>query len=272
MAIRARGTDLTNQKGELTSHLKIIYSRINVFLEHKITPIFVFDGEPPEEKSSTLDKRRGRKKEDGFSIKNEHCDSLKYMLDLMGVPHVTAEGEADQLLAYMNKKGYINGVCSDDGDILASGAKYLYKNMSASFSKPKQKVIIQIKLKTIYKELDWEQKDVASIGVMLGCDYCVRMKGMGVKRAYEFYEKNNRNLKKVIKALGVDKKCYIDAFKLFMDYDFSSKLINRLKKLRLKEYDINLLKKFLIESNGFNDITVKNAIIRFETNHGKVFN
>ena len=62
LAVRKGGTDLTNEKGGLTSHLKGILTKIIMFLRHRITPIFVFDGKPPELKEGTLEERREKRR------------------------------------------------------------------------------------------------------------------------------------------------------------------------------------------------------------------
>ena len=53
-AMRSNGFDLTNSKGELTSHLQGLFYKILTFLQNKIIHIFVFDGKAPEIKKRTL--------------------------------------------------------------------------------------------------------------------------------------------------------------------------------------------------------------------------
>lgn len=50
----AYGGDLTNEKGEVTSHLQGMFYRTIRLLEAGLKPIFVFDGKPPEMKSGEV--------------------------------------------------------------------------------------------------------------------------------------------------------------------------------------------------------------------------
>jgi flap endonuclease-1 len=50
----AYGSDLTNEKGEVTSHLQGLLYRTIRLLENDIKPVFVFDGKPPELKTEEV--------------------------------------------------------------------------------------------------------------------------------------------------------------------------------------------------------------------------
>ena len=63
-SIRQRdGTLLTDSKGNITSHLAGLLSRVTNLMEKQIKLAFVFDGEPPELKRKTLEKRKEIKQE-----------------------------------------------------------------------------------------------------------------------------------------------------------------------------------------------------------------
>ncbi|GLT27149.1 hypothetical protein SLA2020_021730 [Shorea laevis] len=52
------GTEmLTNQSGEVTSHLQGMFTRTIRLLEAGIKPVYVFDGQPPDLKKKELAKR-----------------------------------------------------------------------------------------------------------------------------------------------------------------------------------------------------------------------
>ena len=57
-AMRNSGKDLTDNNNNSTSHIFAILQNINLFISKKIKPIYVFDGQAPEIKNLTLDKRR----------------------------------------------------------------------------------------------------------------------------------------------------------------------------------------------------------------------
>eukprot|EP00636_Phaeomonas_parva_P001752 CAMPEP_0118870152 /NCGR_PEP_ID=MMETSP1163-20130328/13229_1 /TAXON_ID=124430 /ORGANISM="Phaeomonas parva, Strain CCMP2877" /LENGTH=114 /DNA_ID=CAMNT_0006805113 /DNA_START=21 /DNA_END=361 /DNA_ORIENTATION=- len=54
---------LTNEAGEVTSHIQGIFNRTIRMLTNGIKPVFVFDGKPPTMKSGELAKRQARRSE-----------------------------------------------------------------------------------------------------------------------------------------------------------------------------------------------------------------
>jgi flap endonuclease-1 len=61
---RPDGTNmLTNDAGEVTSHINGLMMRTTKMLECGIKPVYVFDGKPPDLKKGTLDDRREKRQE-----------------------------------------------------------------------------------------------------------------------------------------------------------------------------------------------------------------
>ena len=67
VAVRSRAdagtaaTQLTNEAGEVTSHLQGLWHRTLKMIESGIKPVYVFEGKPPTLKSGTLAKRKEAK-------------------------------------------------------------------------------------------------------------------------------------------------------------------------------------------------------------------
>ncbi|MCO5603410.1 hypothetical protein L7F22_057560 [Adiantum nelumboides] len=103
-------TMLTNEAGEVTSHLQGMFTRTIRLLEAGIKPLYIFDGSPPELKKKELTKRSLRRDtavaDLSAALKNGHnCEIEKYskrtvkvtrqqnedcrrLLQLMGVPSI----------------------------------------------------------------------------------------------------------------------------------------------------------------------------------------
>ena len=101
---------LTNEKGEVTSHLQGMFYRTIRMLTHGIKPCFVFDGKPPVLKSGELAKRKENREKAAEDLKKaeeadnkedidkynrrlvrvskQENDDCKQLLTLMGVPIV----------------------------------------------------------------------------------------------------------------------------------------------------------------------------------------
>ena len=74
IAVRQGGPDavhqqLTNEKGETTSHIQGMFNRTVKFLTEGIKPAYVFDGKPPQLKSGELLKRREKRQKAEADLK-----------------------------------------------------------------------------------------------------------------------------------------------------------------------------------------------------------
>ncbi|CAN6858802.1 unnamed protein product [Brassica oleracea] len=164
---------LTNEAGEVTSHLQGMFNRTIRLLEAGIKPVYVFDGKPPGLKRQEIAKRllgnllgsgtqkradatadltgaiEAGNKEDiekcskrTVKVTKQHNDDCKRLLRLMGVPvadafvYIQATSEAEAQCAALCKSGKVYGVASEDMDSLTFRApKFLRHLMDPSSRK-----------------------------------------------------------------------------------------------------------------------------------------
>mgnify|MGYP006422865717 CR=1 FL=1 len=98
ISVRNTGSDLTNKKGELTSHILGLFNKTIRLLENNIIPVFVFDGKPPDLKKKVLDVRRSIRKKaeekmamavtEEEKIGVEICTSLLNIILAIPVPKI----------------------------------------------------------------------------------------------------------------------------------------------------------------------------------------
>ncbi|CAN1219270.1 Flap endonuclease 1 [Linum perenne] len=128
IVIGRSGTEmLTNEAGEVTSHLQGMFNRTIRLLEAGIKPLYVFDGQPPDLKKQELAKRYSKRADatedlkeaveagnkddiEKFSkrtvkVTKQHNDDCKKLLRLMGVPVIEAPSEAEAQCAALCKSG-----------------------------------------------------------------------------------------------------------------------------------------------------------------------
>jgi flap endonuclease-1 len=317
IAMRSTGRDMKNKRGELTSHLHGLFYKILIFLQNHMRPIFVFDGKAPDIKNKTL-KRRLEKKakaekqieklaekqpdktvdsEDEEYIKNfkqtfkptkDNIKESMTLLDLMGIPYIVAPGEADVVCAWLcarhdpDGKRYAKGVCSDDSDILALGAPYLFKDMLRYMNQNKDVKVISLHRALTKMNITMEQ--FTDLCVLLGCDYCDNIKGIGSKRAYELIKKHG-SLEKVLTYLNKNKvdsdndsnsngeektneECMIDARNYFRnalaEIDNSEDFVLTDDNLKLKQYQYEELMDFMCIKHDFDVTRIQNGIDRLK--------
>ena len=319
IAMRSSGKDLKNSKGELTSHLHGLFYKILIFLQNGIVPIFVFDGKSPDIKNKTIEKRKSVKdkaaknleqlsdSEDEEYITNfkktfkptkQNFIEAQILLDLMGIPYIIAPGEADVICSWLaarhdaNGKRYVKGVCSDDSDMLALGAPYLFKDMLRFMSKNKPVKIISLSKTLVKMNLTMDQ--FVDLCVLLGTDYCDNIKGVGPKTALKLITKYG-TLEKVLKSLNknsdsetsgsssdcsdgnkcmTNEECMLAAKQYFnnalKEIDDSKDFVITDDQLHLKKFQYEELMDFLCVKHGFDVERIQTGINRLEEYYKKM--
>ncbi|KAL0828233.1 hypothetical protein Bca101_051911 [Brassica carinata] len=201
---------LTNEAGEVTSHLQGMFNRTIRLLEAGIKPVYVFDGKPPELKRQEIAKRTQKRadatadltgaieagnKEDiekcskrTVKVTKQHNDDCKRLLRLMGVPVVEATSEAEAQCAALCQAGKVYGVASEDMDSLTFGApKFLRHLMDPSSRKipvmefevakvyPRLSYTLHLK---ILEDLQLTMDQFIDLCILSGCDYCDSIRGI----------------------------------------------------------------------------------------------
>jgi flap endonuclease-1 len=138
-----------------------------------------------------------------LDVNAEHFEECKKLFTLMGVPYITACGEAESLCARLVKEGYVDAAVSEDTDLYPSGSPVIIKDLNTDKS-----TASICYLKDILDKLDITQKQLIDICILCGCDYLnCNIRGIGPKRAYEFIKKYG-TIEKIIEELCGEGKKY----------------------------------------------------------------
>lgn len=181
-----------------------LFFRTVTLLEHDIKPVFVFDGKPPDEKTATLEKRAeadGRKFTNYVGFASSQTKACINLLKLLGVPVVQAPGDAEALCAQLVKAGTVHAVASEDMDTLPFGATLLIRQLNAS----KDSEVTEFSLQKLLHKLSLTQKEFVDLCILLGCDYCDKISGLGPKRALALIQEH-RTIEDVV--LHVNRKTH----------------------------------------------------------------
>eukprot|EP01012_Entosiphon_sulcatum_P025467 TRINITY_DN30783_c0_g1_i1.p1 TRINITY_DN30783_c0_g1~~TRINITY_DN30783_c0_g1_i1.p1 ORF type:complete len:389 (-),score=59.42 TRINITY_DN30783_c0_g1_i1:94-1260(-) len=216
--------ELLNQHGEVTSHLQGMWSRTIRMVQQGLRPVYVFDGAPPKLKSLTLESRKAKvadaseslaqMKEDGdkeemlklqkrtVRATREQTEECKRLLTLMGIPVVQATGEAEATCAALVKAGKCWATGTEDMDALTFGTPRLLRYLT--FSEAKKQPILEITLERVLEGMGLEMDQFVDMCILLGCDYCPRIPGVGPVKAYDGI-KSSKNLENFLKHLDTTK-------------------------------------------------------------------
>ncbi|XP_054164803.1 flap endonuclease 1-like [Oppia nitens] len=203
IAIRNKEQLMTNDSGETTSHLIGLFYRTIKLLEMGIKPIYVFDGKAPLLKSGELTKRAERRKEAEnklaeaveeqdlenitkfnkrvVRVTRQHNSDCKKLLQLMGLPVIEAPSEAEAQCAQLCKEGLVYATATEDMDGLTFGSPRLIRNLTSSNNEK----VKEYYLDKVLAGLGLTRDQFIDLGILMGCDYCDSIKGVGGKKGLD---------------------------------------------------------------------------------------
>ena len=201
MNVRYNGKSLKNDNDKVTSHISgIFYKTIN-YLSMNVTPIYIFDGKPPEEKEeiiknrqeradcakaglekATTDIEREKYEKQCIRLTKTHIDDIKRLLDLMGVSYLHIDGEAEAVASELCRIGYVDYVVTEDMDTLPFGCPNLIRNCLDRSQKRKDLISI-IHLDKLLFDIGLTYEQFVELCILCGCDYCSNIQRVGNVKA-----------------------------------------------------------------------------------------
>jgi len=286
--IRQRdGELLKDSKGRITSHLSGLFYRTANLIEAGIKPVYVFDGEPPKLKLRTVKQRRAVRKEaakewatalkDGrikeakkFAqragrVNEQMIKQAQTLLGYMGLPWVQAPGEGEAQAAHLVQRGDVWAAASQDFDSLLFGAPILVRNLAITGRRklPGKDVYIEvfpevIELQPLLNELRVTQEQLVDIGILIGTDYNVGIKGIGPKKALELV-REHVSIKQLMKT-ELWEKFEVDPLEvrdIFLKPNVTAEY-----ELKWGDPDPEGIKEFLCGEHDFSESRVQTGIDR----------
>lgn len=283
---------LTNESGEVTSHLQGMFFRTARMLEAGIKPVYVFDGKPPQLKKEQLELRLGRRDEASEALQTakdtgdqeaiekyskrtvkvtrEHNAECKRLLTLMGVPVIDAPTEAEAQCAEMCKAGLVYGIATEDMDTLTFAAPRLIRHLMAPASA--QQVITEFDYSKVLEGLGLTSEEFIDLCILCGCDYADSIKGIGAVKALQLIQKY-KSIEKVLDNLDPAKYPIPDNFPYQAAREFFKNPEvtpgDKLPPLKWSAPDEEGLVAFLVGEKNFNEDRVRKAAQKIVASKGK---
>jgi len=190
----------------------------------------------------------------------EHNAECKRLLKLMGIPYIDAPCEAEAQCAALVKAGKVYATGTEDMDALTFGSTVLLRHLT--FSEARKTPIREFYLERILAELELSQDEFIDLCILLGCDYCDSIKGIGPKRAIDLI-KQYKTIEEIIKHLDTKKYTlpeewpYQEARELFKNPE-----VVKVEDVELKWEGPNEeeLIKFMVEEKGFSEDRIRSGI------------
>ena len=184
--------------------------RVRMLLHFGIRPYIVFDGDRLPSKATTEEgraERRRKSTEAGLELLRVGKVAMAYQelqkavdvtptmarmlieeLKRSRVEYVVAPYEADSQLAYLEAKGFIDAILSEDSDLLVFGAKCLLTKLD-QFG---ECVMVRQMDFSACREVSfggWTPVEFRRMAILSGCDYLEGIHRMGLKTAHRLVRK-----------------------------------------------------------------------------------
>ena len=186
-----------------------------LFKYYNITPLFVFDGKPPDEKKEEIFKRkmeRKNAKEQYYNLKEMYGENptkeeienlqqikrkmtyithqdivdIQNLIEFYGMKYIVAHGEADRLCASLVIKKKVYAVLTEYMDLFSLGCPTVLRYISLS-----NHTYLSYNLNKILEKLEITLKDFQYLCVLSGNDYFKNNKNIfNYMKIYKRYKKN----------------------------------------------------------------------------------
>jgi len=281
------GSPLKDSRGNATSHLAgLAFRTTRLISEHKILPVFAFDGKPPILKADEIEKRDEIRKKyarewrealekhdyaKAFSksvvtarLTKHMVDDAKLLLQLLGIPYIQAPSEAEAQCAYMAMKGDAWAANSRDYDSLLFGAPRLVRYItiagrefmpSRGVSRKLRPEIIE--LREFLHHHGITREELIDLAVLIGTDFNSGIRGIGPKKALKLVRQYG-SLDRLPKDLRLQlPRNYEEIREIFLQPSVTGNY-----RLAYEHVDEEGLLRFLCEEHDFSQVRVEKLIER----------
>ncbi|KAL5484762.1 hypothetical protein ACEPAI_7404 [Sanghuangporus weigelae] len=219
-------------------------ARVRLLRHHRIEPYLVFDGGPLPAKLSTEKEREKRREENARRAKEllaqgKASQAAEYFtrcvdvtpqmahqvikaLKAEGVQYVVAPYEADAQLAYLERESLVDGILTEDSDLLVFGCRNVHVKLDTVSA-----TVVSISrtdfgspalAKDSFSLIGWSEAQFRWMAMLSGCDYLPSIAGVGLKTAYHLLKKY-KAVDRAVKMIRLEgkktvPKDYLDSFYL----------------------------------------------------------
>lgn len=214
------------------SYITSVMKKVDMLRHFGVEPYMVFDGSLLPTKEATNAERAARREKARESanacikkgdrkqawkefmkaagVTPEMAKSVMVELDRKHVKYVVAPYEADPQMVYLEKIGLVDGILSEDSDLLIFGCLRLITKLNdygecvtinrADFDKIKRPNLGQ-----------FSQEQLRWVVILSGCDYTKGLPGVGLKTAFNLIQKHG-TIENVVLSLQAEKKDIPETF------------------------------------------------------------
>lgn len=281
------GRPLEDSRGRVTSHLTGLLYRTANLVEAGVLPVFVWDGEPPEDKLETLQERRRRREEaqkaaeeareagdmetartkamQSSKLSGEMIDQADDLLDRLGIPTVQAPSEGEATAARAVREGEAFALVSQDYDALLFGTPRLVRNLTTTQRRkvPGKDKYVEvepeiIRLERVLDHLELTREQLVGLAVLVGTDFHDGVEGIGPKRALDAMREHG-SLTEAAEQVGADPGTMEAVAEIFLEPETAAP-----PDLEWGPADEDAVVDLLVREHDFSEERVRLTVERYE--------
>lgn len=284
----ADGSLLTDSKGNVTSHLVGLFSRITNLMQQDLKLIFVFDGKPPKLKAEERERRKELKitAEKEYKIAKERKDlsemkkqaarttrltpqmvnDSQELLNYLGLPVVKAPCEGEAQAAYIVKQNDAFACVSQDFDSLLYEATRIVRNLSVAGRRKMAGKLGYVKISPeiivytdVLENLNLNREQLIALSMLVGTDYNVGgIKGIGPKNALKLVRQHKDNYGTLFKEV---KWCEYFDFEWKEVFELIKNMpVDKRYSIGFAKPNFSKIKSFLCDKHDFDEKRVENTL------------
>lgn len=208
-------------------YINSVMKKIDMLRHFGVEPYLVFDGAYLPTKADTAKERRLKREEakakadalvrlgnkklawkefmKAAGVTPQMAKSIMLELDIRKVKYVVAPYEADPQMVYLEKCGIVDGILSEDSDLLIFGCNRLITKLDDYGN------CVEIcredfgLVKSIPQLSSYTQEHLRLVAILSGCDYTKGIAGIGLKTAFTLVRRHS-SIEKILQYLRTDGK------------------------------------------------------------------
>lgn len=144
------------------------------FISRQISPTFTLSKKTIEEEIQKIENSL-------TYISTKEFNLTKTLCDAVGIPYIDSEWEAEATCACLSNLGLVQGVITDDTDVLAYGAtSMIYKINFEDLS------CIEVRYENVLNDLSLTREQFLDFCILLGTDYNNSIPRVGCEKSFRF--------------------------------------------------------------------------------------
>jgi 5'-3' exonuclease len=178
--LEVRSAQRAKNEGQLLDIIKDIHGQVTTEAQPQTTDLQSLGQHILKGNSGTLEQRLDLE----YALRNyvsmspDKIGDLIHLFQSVGATYIRARGEADFILASLYRHGHIDGVISEDTDMLTHGVGRLVRgSMTADMGRRGQLAVYS--LPTLLLDAGLSMSQFIDLCILSGCDYCPKIRGVG---------------------------------------------------------------------------------------------